>query len=111
MSTIKVPEEYLSFDYGFSGVDDPNDMIKTAPPPPASNETLDAILLKLNDLTARMAPADENELREKIRQLEMIIVPLLNNLLKTADKPYVYWPDRAETVRAQLQKVLSITRG
>ena len=53
----------------------------------------------------------EAELRDKVRQLEAIIVPLLNNLLKTSAKPYIHWPNRKEICEKQLEKVLEITRG
>ena len=37
-------------------------------------------------------------------------MPLLVNLLKTADKEYIYWPDRKEQVEGQIDKLLGYTR-
>jgi hypothetical protein len=38
-------------------------------------------------------------------------MPLLVNLLKTADKEYIHWPNRATQVQSTIDKVLAITRG
>jgi hypothetical protein len=80
---------------------------------------LDLIEEKIQALTSLMFRMEEDgnervseaELRDKVRRLEAIIVPLLNNLLKTADKDYIHWPNRGPVVEQQLQKVLEITRG
>lgn len=119
---IKIPTEYEIWDYGFSGVDSPNQEVPPPPPPVVSAETedkIEAILDKVNLILNTMYRIEETnneddseaELRDKVRQLEAIIVPLLNNLLKSADKDYIYWPNRRDLIEAQLKKVLSITRG
>jgi len=38
-------------------------------------------------------------------------MPFLSNLLKTADKPYINWPNRRPILEAQIQKILTLTRG
>ena len=129
MSDIKIPAEYLAFDYGFSTTDeDPN--VRTEPAdhslPTEVEGKIDEIMetlresmaylvsinTKLVDIEdAKPGAANESELREKVRLLEAIIVPLLNNLLKTSDRPYIFWPDRKSIIEKQLEKVLQITRG
>lgn len=122
-STVKIPEEYLSFDYGFSAVDSP-ETTTTQPQlqPEVSlevEEKLEELTGKIDKLVSLMYRMEESgdereteaELKDKIRTLEAIIVPLLNNLLKTAEKDYIYWPNRQTTVQKQLEKVLLITRG
>ena len=123
MSTIDVdiPEEYLSFDYGFSAVDDPGarEELPLAAISPEVENKIDTLHDKIDVLSKLMHRlektgddnATESELKDKIRTLEAMIVPLLNNLLKTADRDYIYWPKRTETIKKQLQKVLEITRG
>lgn len=120
-----VPEEYLSFDYGFSAVDDPTEGVETDPTPVKAEmsedveKKLESIEDKIQALTTLMFRMEEGqdervseaELRDKVRQLEAIIVPLLNNLLKTSAKPYIHWPNRKEICEKQLEKVLEITRG
>ena len=120
-----VPEEYLSFDYGFSAVDDPAEAVEKDSTPVKAEMSEDVekklgdIEDKIQALTSLMFRMEEGqdervseaELRDKVRQLEAIIVPLLNNLLKTSAKPYIHWPNRKEICEKQLEKVLEITRG
>ena len=47
----------------------------------------------------------------KMAELEKLILPFFTKLLKTADKEYIYWPNRTSAVEAQIQKILKITRG
>ena len=120
-----IPEEYLSYDFGFSAVDDPYEAKEqsqetvTAAVSEDVERKLDSIEEKIQALTSLMFRMEEDgnervseaELRDKVRRLEAIIVPLLNNLLKTADKDYIHWPNLGPAVEQQLQKVLEITRG
>jgi hypothetical protein len=121
--TVNIPAEYLGQDYGFSAVDEP-DFAKPAPAEqPVINidlddrfdsvdEKLDRILIEFSRMQNNVASsATETEMRDKIRQLEAIVVPLLNNLLKTADKEWIHWPNRREVCQRQLDAVLKITRG
>jgi hypothetical protein len=48
---------------------------------------------------------------QKMQELEKLILPFFTKLLKTADKEYIYWPNRTSAVEAQIQKILQITRG
>jgi len=120
-----IPEEYLSYDFGFSAVDDPYEATEQTQEPVNATMT-EELELKLNmieesvkALTSLMYRLEENEderaseaeLRDKVRKLEAIIIPLLNNLLKTADKDYIHWPNRGPLIEQQIQKVLDITRG
>lgn len=117
-----VPAEYLSLDYGFSAIDE--SAIRPLEPTATTTdivpsqdvqrleEKIDALTSLVFKLEER---GDENiteaQLKDKIRKLEAIIVPLLNNLLKTADKEYILWPNRGPVVQKQLDAVLAITRG
>lgn len=93
---IKVPQEYADFDFGFTGVDESE----------IKQDVLDELSQKDQALTEK-----EQELQHKIKVLEGIIVPLLNNLIKTADKAYIHWPNRKEKCQEMLEKVLKTTRG
>jgi hypothetical protein len=95
MST-KVPQEYLDFDFGFTGVDE--DEIK--------QDVLQELDAKDQALTEK-----EQELQRKIKTLEAIIVPLLNNLIKTSDRAYIHWPNRKDKCTEMLDLVLKTTRG
>jgi len=111
--TVKIPDEYIAFDYGFSGVDAPPEPTVVQPPAPTlSDDRLAQLEAKIEQLLQNSgAQGTEDELKQDIRTLEGIIVPLLNNLLKTADRDYIYWPNRREVIEKQLEKVLEITRG
>jgi len=93
---IKVPQEYADYDFGFTGVDEHE----------IKHDVLRELSAKDEALTAK-----EEELAHKIKVLESIIVPLLNNLIKTAEKEYIYWPNRTEKCQEMLDKVLRTTRG
>lgn len=49
-------------------------------------------------------------LEDKLLKLERLIMPLLQNLLKNKDKEYIFWPNREPIIKAQMEKVLEITR-
>ena len=48
--------------------------------------------------------------KEKLKQVENLIIPLLRNLLKNPEKEYILWPNRAEKINKQIDKILEITR-
>lgn len=49
--------------------------------------------------------------KEKLEQVEKLIVPFLVKLLKTADKEYIYWPNRKPVIESQIEKIVKITRS
>lgn len=94
--SVKIPQEYLGYDFGFTGVDE--------------HEIKHDVLQELNAKDQALTEKEE-ELQEKIKVLESMIVPLLNNLIKTSDKAYIYWPNRKEKCQEMLERVLKTTRG
>jgi archaellum component FlaC len=67
---------------------------------------LDTIL----DATSSMKTVTE---RERMEDLEKLILPLLVNFIKpeSLDQDYIYWPNRKEIIERQIQRILQITRG
>ena len=54
--------------------------------------------------------AQEGQL--KAEKMYKMILPLLNNLSKDADKnAYIHWPNRGPAIEKQIQKILNLTRG
>jgi hypothetical protein len=49
--------------------------------------------------------------KEKLAEVEKLIVPFLIKLLKTADKEYIYWPNRKPVIESQIQKIVKLTRS
>ncbi len=101
-----IPSEYLDYDFGFTGVSEEEyqGQIKKV----EQSISVEA-KQKIQEIEAEK-DRRVGDLEEKITDLEKIIMPLLVNLLKTADKEYIYWPGRAEKVQAQIDRVLEITR-
>ena len=52
----------------------------------------------------------ESTYKDKLYEVEKVVMPLLVNLLKTSDKEYIYWPKRKDQIEKQIDKVLSLTR-
>jgi hypothetical protein len=89
-----VLSEYLDadYDFGFSAVSEEE-----------YNSVIDSAL------TAGEHAVEEH--KRKLKELEKLIVPFLVNLLKTADKEYIYWPNRKPTIEKQIEKIVKLTRS
>lgn len=133
--TTKIPSEYLLFrqedDFGFSAIDEASltpvinqDTLETEvirENMSASTEMIarlenkvDQILNLYNDgklgLDAERQKLQE-ESKEKLDELEKIIMPLLVNLMKNPEKEYIYWPNRRDKIQEQIDRILLLTRG
>jgi len=60
-------------------------------------------------LSAGEQAVDEH--KKRLMELEKLIVPFLVKLLKTADKEYIYWPNRKPMIEKQIEKIISLTRS
>ena len=60
------------------------------------------------DLATRKTELD-NKYSKKFNDIEKIVFPLLYNLMKS-DEPYIHWPNRGPIIKAQVEKLLKITR-
>ena len=67
-------------------------------------------LLSQKKNTIKLLPTAE-EYKARLQQVEKLVLPFFTKLLKTADKEYIYWPNRKSTVEAQIQKILALTRN
>ena len=52
----------------------------------------------------------EEDTKKRFTDLEKIILPFLYNLQKS-DEPYIHWPNRGPIIKAQIEKILKLTRG
>lgn len=127
-----IPQEYLdnSIDFGFSAVDESEVKRVEADAETAnavaeavSNTSegvkslegkidmlLDAIAGQSTEIEQRKIEV-EADVKEKLTEVEKLIMPLLVKLLKTADKEYIKWEDRGPAIQAQIDKLLAITRA
>jgi hypothetical protein len=84
----KILAEYGDDDFGFSAV---------------SEEEYNAVITEKADTVEEYAA--------RLKEIEKLVLPFFTKLLKTADKEYIYWPNRKELVEKQIQKILTLTRG
>ena len=50
------------------------------------------------------------ETKQRFKEIEKIVLPFLYNLSKS-DEPYIHWPNRGPIIKAQVEKILKLTRG
>jgi len=81
-------KEYGDDDFGFTAIDE-------------------------EEYNAVIAEKDETveEYKDRLEEVEKIILPFLTKLLKTSDQPIIKWPNRKPILEAQIQKILNLTRG
>lgn len=84
----KILQEYGDDDFGFSAV---------------SEEEYNAVINEKADTA--------EEFQARLHQVEKLVLPFFTKLLQTADKEYIYWPNRKKLVEEQIQKILKLTRG
>lgn len=51
----------------------------------------------------------EEGYKNKIETLKKMILALLNNLAANPEKEYIYWPNRVEKIKEQIEKVKKIS--
>lgn len=84
----KILQEFGDDDFGFSAV---------------SEEEYNAVINEKADTA--------EEFQARLQQVEKLVLPFFTKLLQTADKEYIYWPNRKKLVEEQIQKILKLTRG
>lgn len=84
----KIMAEYGDDDFGFTA---------------ESEEEYEAVIAEKEETV--------EEYKQRLEQVEKIILPFLTKLLKTADQPIIKWPNRKPVLEAQIQKILNLTRG
>lgn len=83
-----IMEEYGDDDFGFTA---------------ESEEEFEAVIAEKEETV--------EEYKQRLQQVEKIILPFLTKLLKTADQPIIKWPNRGPVLESQIQKILNLTRG
>ena len=59
--------------------------------------------------TVTKTVTDEDTMK-RFTDIEKIILPFLYNLQKS-DEPYIHWPNRGPIIKAQIEKILKLTRN
>ena len=84
----EIMAEYGESDFGFTATDE---------------EEYNSIIAEKDDTV--------EEYKQRLEQVESLILPFLTKLLKTADQPIIKWPNRKAPLESQIQKILNLTRG
>ena len=78
---------------------------------------LDTIKSMMNEVLQVVAEKDSitkelesTEVTQRFKNIEKVIFPFLYNLSKSED-PYIHWPNRGPIIKAQIDKILELTRG
>jgi|TARA_R100001129_G_scaffold163493_1_gene129111 hypothetical protein len=91
----KIIHEYGDMDFGFTAVDE------------TEYEAVQEELKKESyqkDITVE-------QYKERLSELEKLIMPFLTNLYKSREQAYIHWPNRGNLLEKQMQRVLKLTRG
>lgn len=83
----KVMEEYGDSDFGFST---------------ESEEDFQAVIAEKDDTV--------EEYKQRLQQVEKIVMPFLTNLYKTRKQELIRWPNRGPVLEEQMQRILKLTR-
>ena len=89
-------KELSDFDFGFTAVSE--DELKTI------ERELEAKVAHQDTQLKQVAASYE----QKLKTLYTMVMPLLNNLAKDADKDYIYWPDRQKKMQDFITKVQTL---
>ena len=117
----------LNEDWGITPVSKPTEDTKpTIDPSVIENSNLEIAKVKddvssiksmMNEIMQIVAEKDtitkeisDEETQQRFKDLEKIILPFLYNLSKS-DEPYIHWPNRGPIIKAQIEKILKLTRG
>ena len=91
-------QEQGNFDFGFTAVSE--DELKTI------ERELEAKVADRDTQLKQVAASYE----EKLNTLYKMVMPLLNNLAKDAEKDYIYWPGRQKKMQEFIKQVESLVK-
>ena len=129
MADKNIPDYMRGFDldedYGFTAVDSkPTETITQPVVDEGQKIELAKVKSDVSDIKSMMNEIMEivaeketvtkeiasEEVKEKFKEIEKVILPFLYNLSKS-DEPYIHWPNRSPIIKAQIEKILKLTRG
>ena len=130
MSTKDLPDYMRGFDldedYGFTAVSKAPSEEPAIDPSTIENSNIELAKVKedvgdiksmMNEIMQIVAEKDQvtktlesEDVTKRFKDLEKVILPFLYNLSKS-DEPYIHWPNRGPIIKAQIEKILQLTRG
>jgi len=108
----------LDEDWGLTPVSKPTETTQPAIDPKVlenSNLELSKVKSDVSDIKAMMnevmqMASEKETINQRFKDIEKIVLPFLYNLQKS-DEPYIHWPNRGPIIKAQIEKLLKLTRG
>jgi len=71
---------------------------------------MNEVLQIASENKTQSAEITDESIKQRFKDLEKIVLPFLYNLSKS-DEPYIHWPNRGPIIKAQIEKILKLTRG
>ena len=71
---------------------------------------MNEVLQIASENKTQSAELTDETVLQRFKDLEKIVLPFLYNLSKS-DEPYIHWPNRRPIIKAQIEKILKLTRG
>ena len=71
---------------------------------------MNEIMQIVNERESISQEITDEGVKTRFKDIEKIILPFLYNLSKS-DEPYIHWPNRGPIIKAQIEKILKLTRG
>jgi hypothetical protein len=64
----------------------------------------------MNNMTQHLSLTEQVEdLKQRLHAVNIIFMPLLENLSKDPDKPMIKWPNRKDVLEKQIKKLKALT--
>ena len=119
--------DFENFDFGFSSVSEEEVKVAKGKQEQVEQKVTETaqttvnLEKKLDTLTNLIQSRNSEDLetkkaelytkyQEQMKSVEKLTLPLLYNLLKSADEAYIHWPNRKEMLENQIRKILEVTR-
>ena len=113
-------------DYGFTAVSKAPSEQPSINPEAIDNQNLELAKVKsdvsdiksmMNEVMQIVAEKDtvtqelhDDKTEQRFKDIEKVMLPFLYNLSKS-EEPYIHWPNRGPIIKAQIEKILKLTRG
>ena len=130
MASKDIPDYMRGFDttddWGMTPVSNTPEATPSVDPKLVENSNLEIAKVKgdvsdiksmMNEIMQIVAEKDtvtktvtDEDTKKRFTDIEKIILPFLYNLQKS-DEPYIHWPNRGPIIKAQIEKILKLTRN
>ena len=102
-------------DFGFSAVTEiPKETVKETTPIDLSSieAKLEGIIRRLDNLELSSQNIEPDiYMKQKLKEVEDLVVPILQGLAENADKAYIHWPNRKPLLDEKIKQIYKLTRS